>query len=54
MVAPRFPSGVFTYNKFFTDKKYNMSHWVSLYNGGPLFETILYNPVSIFMTHLGI
>ena len=49
MVAPRQSSGIFSYNLYFDTN--NDNFWVSKYNGGQLFETILYNKVSIFMTH---
>ena len=54
MVAPRHSSGVFTTNLYFNSSHSNDSEfWNSKYEGGHLFETLLGNEVSIFMTHFG-
>ena len=50
MVAPRQQSGLYTINiKFNNDFQY----WISKYEGGELYETLLYNQVCIFVTHQG-
>ena len=52
MVAPRQSSGVFTTTLYFHSYE-DVQSWISKYEGGPLFETLLYNELSIFMTHFG-
>ena len=52
MVAPRQPSGVFTTSiKFHSND--DVKFYTSKYEGGALFETLLYNELSILMTHHG-
>ena len=53
MVAPRQTTLTFTTTIFFHSGNKNAQYWISIYEGGQLFETILYTQVSIFMTHLG-
>jgi len=43
---------MFSYNRYFNDSNLNLEYWTSLYNGGDVFEAVLYNKVSIFMTHV--
>ena len=52
MVAPRQTSFLFTTTLYFNTTSLNYDYWISLYQGGLLFETILYNHVSVFMTHV--
>ena len=46
MVAPRVPSYMFTGTFNFDSKGLNFDYWISLYNGGALFEILLYNQVN--------
>ena len=50
MVSPRQSSSIFSYNLYFDTNE--EQHWTSKYEGGHLFETVVYNQVSIFMTHM--
>ena len=50
MVSPRQSASIFSYNLHFDTN--DDQFWISKFAGGHLFETILYNQVSIFMTHL--
>ena len=52
MVAPRQSSFMFTKNRNFDSLNATFDYWIDLYNGGGLFEIMLYNQVSIFMTHV--
>ena len=52
MVAPRQSSGVFTTSIKFRSNE-DVKYYISKYAGGALFETMLYNELSIFMTHFG-
>ena len=51
LIASRQSASVFSYTLFFEDFGRTIDYWIALYQGGQLFETILYNQVSIFMTH---
>ena len=52
MVAPRQTSFMFSTDSKFNTILKNADYWIELYKGGGLFEIILYNQVSIFMTHV--
>jgi heparan sulfate N-deacetylase/N-sulfotransferase NDST2 len=49
MVAPRQTFNLWTLTVFF---KENHEKWIQKYEGGELFEILLYNQVSILMTHM--
>ncbi len=51
MVAPRQSCGIFTHTLFFDTYQGGVTRLISQYEGGQLFESILYNRVNIFMTH---
>jgi hypothetical protein len=44
-VAPRQSGFMFTYNKNFDSRGKNLDYWISLYQGGSLYEILLYNQV---------
>ena len=48
-VAPRQSSFMYTYNKNFDSADKDFEHWVSLYQGGLLYEILLYNQVLGFV-----
>ena len=50
MVAPRQTFNLWTTTVFFDGKK---DMWIQKYEGGELFEILLMNEVTIFMTHIG-
>ena len=52
MVAPRQPSYMYTSSRNFETHNTDFNYWISLSEGGYLFEVLLYNQVSIFMTHI--
>jgi hypothetical protein len=51
MVLPRQTCGIFTHTIFLNEYPNGIDKLVSLIYGGELFQSILYNPVSVFMTH---
>ncbi|KAK7922805.1 hypothetical protein WMY93_009707 [Mugilogobius chulae] len=52
MVLPRQTCGLFTHTIFYKDYPGSPNELDKLINGGELFQTVLLNPISIFMTHL--
>ncbi|XP_061758101.1 bifunctional heparan sulfate N-deacetylase/N-sulfotransferase 1b [Nerophis ophidion] len=51
-VLPRQTCGLFTHTIFYKDYPGSPNELDKLINGGELFQTVLLNPISIFMTHL--
>lgn len=45
MVAPRMSSFMFTYTENFESEDKNLEYWISLYQGGSLYEILLFNQV---------
>jgi heparan sulfate N-deacetylase/N-sulfotransferase NDST2 len=51
-VLPRQTCGLFTKNLFYSEYPGGPQALENSINGGELFQTILFNPISIFMTHM--
>ena len=50
-MVPRQTCGIFTHTIFLDKYPNGIEKLIAMINGGEIFETILSNPVSIFMTH---
>lgn len=51
-VLPRQTCGLFTKNLFYDEYPKGPEVLEASINGGELFETIMFNPISVFMTHM--
>lgn len=52
MVAPRISIFMYTQHLHFNSAGTNPEYWTALYEGGAVYELILYNQVSVVMTHV--
>ncbi|XP_076458930.1 bifunctional heparan sulfate N-deacetylase/N-sulfotransferase-like [Babylonia areolata] len=52
MVLPRQTCGLFTRTVFISDYKAGLADLEENFKGGELFQTVLYSPFNIFMTHM--
>lgn len=52
MVLPRQTCGIFTHTNFFKDYPNGIERLVEMSQGGEIFQTLLYNRINVFMTHM--